>query len=83
MKKYVKPELFYESFELAEQIAAGCSGNLLANYGDENTCEVNNFNGTGLTIFASGNGECKDKISDGFEGYCYHNGSAGFTIFSS
>ena len=35
MKSYVKPELFYESFEMNQSIAA-CG--IDVNYGDENSC---------------------------------------------
>lgn len=81
MKKYVKPELVYERFDLAAQIATGCSNLLIANHQDGATCKIENFNGVpGLTLFAPGNGEC--NFSD-YEGYCYHNGGDGFTIFTS
>lgn len=82
MKKYVKPELFYESFELAEQIAVGCSSNVLVNYADGNSCQADDFNGTGWTVFSTVNVNCTTK-SNVIEGYCYHSGADGFTIFSS
>lgn len=81
MKKYVKPELILERFELTEQIATGCSNGLIATYQDETTCKVENFNGvSGLILFGQSNKEC--TFSE-YEGYCYHNGGDGFTIFTS
>lgn len=79
MKKYVKPELCYESFELSEQIAVGCSSELIATYADEMSCTVKNPNGIGdhIIIFSS------DTCTAGGEGYCYHTGCEGTTIFTS
>ena len=62
MKKYVKPKLFYESFELTQFIAANCG------YRVEHTdvaCVDANL-GEGAA----------DLIMNGFlEGYCWTNGS--------
>ncbi len=80
MKKYVKPELFYESFELSEQIALGCSEQLMANFRDIETCEVMNPLGVPTILFTQTN---KDCTSHEYEGYCYTGGSDGFTIFAS
>lgn len=77
MKKYVKPELCYESFELSEQIATGCSSNLIVNHADIANCFVPNYEGTAL--FVNTNSSCKDE----FEGYCYTAGADGFSIFTS
>lgn len=79
MKEYVKPELFYESFELSEQIATGCSRGFIAKqHSDENTCT---YNLNGLILFSSENGDC--KYTGEVDGFCYHNGGEGSTIFSS
>lgn len=80
MKKYVKPELLYESFVLSEQIAVGCSPNLIANYADMTQCFVNDPNTMGGALFVDGNTNCTDTPPDS---YCYHNGNENFTIFSS
>lgn len=80
MKKYVKPELFYESFELSEQIALGCSEELMANSQDTISCEVINPLGQPTTFFADTNSNCKTHE---FEGYCYTANADGFTIFAS
>lgn len=81
MKEYVKPELFFESFELSEQIAVGCSQDLIANHGDEGTCVLENPAGAQTTtLFAQANTNCTTYE---FEGYCYHSGQDGVTVFSS
>lgn len=80
MKKYVKPELFYESFELTQQIAA-------CDYDSNNTstdegCSFTGVNkdfGVEMKIFLS-QGIC-DVIA---ESYCYHNSTSGmFGVFNS
>lgn len=82
MKKYVKPELFYESFEMSQQIAA-CT------YDSNNTSnDIVNCGFTGeepnsgvtMTIFLNGNTNCT-TIG---EAYCEHTGTgAAFNIFNS
>ena len=83
MKKYVKPELFYEHFELSQQIAA-CSYDLDSTtlneapicvfIGDTDTMVF------GKTIFLETNASCEVKAED----YCEHNGSGtGFNTFNS
>lgn len=74
MKPYVKPELYYESFELAQHIA-GCNITM------QNTVEENCI-GTGTigpwpgnAWFLDGNDNCVIKT----ESYCYSNG-AGTTV---
>lgn len=81
MKKYVKPELFYESFELSQQIAA-CA------YDSHNTSSEDCvFTGDdGLMIFRSGCGGKDAAGNDIFfvESFCYHNGSdSPYGIFNS
>lgn len=78
MKKYVKPELLYESFVLSEQIAVGCSSNLIANLRSDMDCSISI--GEAPALFAEANGAC---VLHKLEGYCYHNGNENFTIFSS
>lgn len=80
MKKYVKPELFYESYELTQQIAA-CDYDSHGTMNDEG-CQFTglnkDFNET-MTIFMSGCGS--NTIT---ESYCYHNASSGYYgIFNS
>ena len=81
MKKYVKPELFFESFELSQQIAS-CDFDSKGSLMDVENCE---FSGTmpntniELNIFMSGS-SCRD---DG-NAFCYY-GSTGdiLNIFNS
>lgn len=79
MKKYVKPELFYESFELSEQIALGCSDLMssLANFRDSG-CTVD----LGGTILLVDNAACTAD-PDKLEGYCYFAGSGDNAVFAS
>lgn len=81
MKEYVKPELFFESFELSEQIAVGCSQDLIVNHGDGESCVLENPAGALTTkLFVQDNANCTTYE---FDGYCYHSGQEGFTVFSS
>ena len=82
MKKYVKPELIYEHFELSQQIAA-CQFDL-HNQGDETLCKFIGDAGFGtMVIFRDvcGNGDEDESIRA--ESYCYHNSTAAFGIFNS
>lgn len=81
MKKYVKPELVYESFELSQQIAA-------CDYDSNNTANdvgctftgKNPATGADMTIFLPGNQLCKTEA----DSYCYHGSTGGmFSIFNS
>ena len=77
MKKYVKPELFYENFELTQQIA-NCQ--FILNLGDETECGFTGEHkdwGT-ITYFAPEN-NC-DYLP---EEYCYHSSTNGVSIFYS
>ena len=73
MKKYVKPELFYESFELSQHIA-GC--NLTINktaMADVVNCTAEGYveNIHSTSWFMEDNSSCSPVI----EVYCYTNGS--------
>lgn len=83
MKKYVKPELFYEHFELSEQIAA-CAYDL--NFTDVSSCGDKGYLGTDV-------GYSSDMILIGTVGvdgcvipveqYCYQTGQGGYNTFNS
>ena len=85
MKTYVKPELFFESFELSQHIA-GCS--LQLNVGDAATC---NATGCIEDIYEEGKGTgvksgwfidsqiCAVEV----EAYCYTNGSMNIATINS
>lgn len=80
MKKYVKPELFFENFELSQQIAA-CQFDSEGTKNDVYSCSF--MDETGFIrerIFANSTSSCKVEP----EVYCEHNGSdTGFNIFNS
>lgn len=84
MKKYVKPELFFESFELNQQIAA-CNFDLVEGTFDEGNhinCQYAREDIPGATIFMMENG-CNTVITS-IEGYCYQNSTSGmYGIFNS
>lgn len=75
MKPYVKPELYYENFELAQHIA-GCSMSEI-NSADVLNCTaegtISSVFGTDHSSawFVEQNKSCKDCA----EAYCYTNGS--------
>ena len=79
-KKYVKPELFCESYEMAQQIAA-CDYDSNNSFNDEK-CSFTGVNkdfGVEMKIFLS-TPTC-DTVA---ESYCYHNASSGgYGIFNS
>lgn len=83
MKKYVKPELFYERYELTEQIA-DCAWELLQG-DDHGGCRVagDEKNGLGgLYIFTSEDQGC-NVLNPSTELYCYTNGAGGYNSFMS
>lgn len=75
-KSYVKPELFYESFVLAQHIA-GCNLSWNNDFMAADSCTASGTitdpfgSMTSTSWFVGGNGECQLKA----EGYCYTNGS--------
>ena len=78
MKKYVKPELIFESFEMTQQIAV-CDFDLVeSTLGDTNCAfEGELLPGQTKRIFLDGNEDC--DITN-IEDYCEHNGSSSTTI---
>lgn len=77
-KQYVKPELYFENFELSANIATLC-GNKVGH--TDTTCY---YEITGGERIFNG-GECNvDAISpDGKDTYCYHNPSDLNRLFAS
>ncbi len=80
MKKYVKPELFFENYELSQHIAA-CAWDLIEGSltGQNGTCK---FDGTdaglpGETLLTGAN-DCKFT-----DYYCITNGTDNRKIFNS
>ena len=78
MKNYVKPELFFESYELSQNIAA-CGWDM--NQADPASCEATGDPGWGnpanITVFADANKDCKGI---NLEGYCYENSADNVTM---
>lgn len=74
MKPYVKPELFYENFELSQHIAA-CG--IDVNFADTEKCIPSldsDFWGMSDTVFSDGRTNCSIDISV-IEAYCYTSGT--------
>lgn len=71
MKKYIKPELFFEQFELSQSISASCGWQLNS---VENMCgfkaiPANEWYDLNKTIISSGIGGC--DMAGTAEMYCY------------
>ena len=84
MKKYVKPELFYEHYELSQHIA-DCAWEL--NSADKYACAaVADPNwGVEVKIFME-YAMCdilEENAKKDIDGYCYMNGTEGFNVFKS
>lgn len=82
-KKYVKPELLYENFQLSQHIAA-CHYQVNFKKDQVKACEVidigdmgTNPGNTFVTGFA-----CTTPVGDQEE-YCYENGTLGSNFFAS
>lgn len=79
MKEYVKPELYYESFELSQHIA-GC--NLQMKSTIEDACAASGtIDGIGSSDawFVNGIANCKNWIQD----FCYTNSEGSLTTINS
>ena len=81
MKTYVKPELFFESFELAQHIA-GCNLTLVTNQDVQNCAASGTIFGVTLDG-ASESWFVSNACSAQVESYCYTNGSVGITTINS
>ena len=81
MKKYVKPVLIYESFAMAQQIAA-CDYDLVDGSPTNSECRFMDKNG--VIIFLDNCGDDGSFQVDGGGSICYHNSiSAPIGIFNS
>lgn len=80
MKKYVKPEIYYENFELSQHIA-DCGWELKS--ANENTCYATGDTDWGYSsdVFAFITGVNNCAIQP--EGYCYTNGSSAVGLYKS
>ena len=82
MKKYVKPELILEHYELSNTIA-DCSFEI--QLGDPSSCVANGDHEDGLgncVLFMNKEQGCV-HTPDIFEFYCYQNGADGGNVFNS
>lgn len=89
MKKYVKPELFYERYELSQHIA-DCAWEYNRLYA-QNACpavadqqKLPNFQ----NLFTSALGchyktDATDGTGSGYQNYCYEDGADGIRVFAS
>lgn len=85
MKKYVKPELFYESFELTQQIAACDYDSQETHNGGTGACRFTGVHPEwGLVSIFLDNCGKDDSVNVIDYGYCYHNStSSPLGIFNS
>lgn len=78
MKKYVKPDVAFEGFELSQHIAGGCDFRM--NHSDTMTCSVQEAIGEGTSLPVTGlftdGGVCTQPGQD----YCVYNGGNGAMI---
>lgn len=90
MKKYVKPELVYEKFELSQHIA-DCAWEL-TNF-TKDTCSaeadpdyLKPYYDLGYKLFMSGP-SCvlipQSEPNGNYSDYCYHDGAQGVNVFAS
>lgn len=81
MKKYIKPELFYERYELSQHIA-DCAWEM--HLKDTQECraqgEIDKV-GTDMFLFTD-RAQC-DLIPSDVQDYCYQNSTTGSTTFIS
>lgn len=83
MKKYVKPELFYEQFELTQHIA-DCAWEL-TNSTKENCSAQSDpdyLPGFANLFMQDANG-CVLIPGTNYQDYCYHDGAQGVNVFAS
>lgn len=82
MKKYVKPELVYERFELTQHIA-DCAWELTnsTKYTCSAQADPDFLPGLPNLFVAEVNG-CQ-ITSDAYQNYCYHDGANGVNVFAS
>lgn len=85
MKKYVKPELFYERFELSQHIA-DCDWELTNATKQSCFAVADEDLPFTQTLFASSANLCDwipTEFGGTYEGICYHDGTDGGNVFNS
>lgn len=78
-KTYVKPEVYFESFELSANIATGCK--LISNAA-EYDCAVTD-NDLGITYFTDAACGGNYTPPGGNDGLCYHTSADNAKVFTS
>lgn len=85
MKKYVKPELFYEKFELTQHIA-DCAWELNSAQGSCNASADPDLI-PGVTepdrLFTADINGCSFIPGVNYQDFCYHDGAQGVNVFMS
>ena len=77
-KQYVKPELYFENFELSANIATGCEAPT------NHTKDQCAYSAGGESVFVEGVTNCTTITQDGQWGdLCYHNPSENNKLFTS
>lgn len=76
-KKYQKPELFYECFDLQRSIASTCDVNTTAM---DNSCT---FHANGLVFFSTDNQACFFTPQDGNDSCTMSTPSSGLVLVGS
>ena len=74
MKKYVKPELFYERYELSQHIA-DCAWEM--DHNDNNSCVAIGGKDSGYEGFTLVTPGVCEVMPDAYEEYCYQNSTNG------
>ncbi len=78
MRAYVKPELFYENFELAQNIAA-CQWDYDNTLTNPELCYAVSDDWSDMDVRVFNNSLC----NTGNESYCYEPGNGGQGLFNS
>lgn len=81
-KTYVKPEVYFENFELSTNIAAGCGASYNhsnTNFGNGNQCYL--IYGTDRVFLSAAAGCTLTDFDD--NQFCYHVSAANDKVFSS
>lgn len=80
-KTYSKPEIFFENFSLSTSIAGNCD--VIIGLPSQFACGIPDENGTGSTIFSSGNCTFPGDENTMYDKFCYHVPSDGSQLFNS
>ena len=78
-KTYVKPQVYFESFQLSANVAGGC--NLISNQ-SQNQCPYTDPE-LGVTFFATAPSPCTYTPGPNDKKPCYNVPDSGATIFTS